>query len=319
MPDEVGTRGVNSSIIIPSTSNGTKQRTRSILDRIPPSRRRDPNESQRAYEPLLTFSSWTISFVRKGYRTGVRCLASSLPMISDRLMSLPACFFLPAVRPFRRPRRLGVARPIRAPGFPSGVGWHPPSSLIGGRWGTVCSTLCLFSGLCPFCFWCEILLLCCTWGPAVYIGLDMCPVQDGMELFTVLLESATVCRKTAGLATVVACWDQGVLESLPCYPGLTTRQRWVDSTPRGRFDRGPGRAWLLPAVLLSASIGLVMPLCQRQPSGGKHQQRCQDPSSPQELRWLYGWHERKYHSWKQQPSPKPQLSGLESTPQTPSG
>lgn len=71
MPDEVGTRGVNSSIIIPSTSNGTKQRTRSILDRIPPNRRRDPNESQRAYEPLLTFSSWTISFVRKGYRTGV--------------------------------------------------------------------------------------------------------------------------------------------------------------------------------------------------------------------------------------------------------
>lgn len=57
MPDQVGTRGVNSSIIIPSTSNGTKQRTRSILDRIPPNRRRDPNESQRAYEPLLTFSS----------------------------------------------------------------------------------------------------------------------------------------------------------------------------------------------------------------------------------------------------------------------
>lgn len=126
MPDEVGTRGVNFSIIIPSTSNGAKQRTRSILDRIPPNRRRDPNESQRAYEPLLTFSSWTISFVRKGYRTGVRCLVSSLPMISDGLMSLPACFFPPAVRPFRRPRRLGVARPIRAPGFPSGVGWHPP-------------------------------------------------------------------------------------------------------------------------------------------------------------------------------------------------
>lgn len=150
MPDEVGTRGVNSSIIIPSTSNGTKQRTRSVLDRIPPNGRRDPNESQRAYEPLLTFSSLTISFVRKGYRTGVRCLASSLPMISDRLMSLPACFFLPASRSTVSPPTETWRRPPNpGPWISLGSRMAPPSSLIGGRWGTVCSTLLLFSGLCP--------------------------------------------------------------------------------------------------------------------------------------------------------------------------
>lgn len=148
MPDEVGTRGVNSSIIIPSTSNGTKQRTRSILDRIPPNRRRDPNESKglRTTSYILVMDHLVCAEGISNRRplSGV-VSADDLRPFDER----PCLLFSPCRSTVSPPTETWRRPPNPGPWISLGSRMAPPSSLIGGRWGTVCSTLLLFSGLCP--------------------------------------------------------------------------------------------------------------------------------------------------------------------------
>lgn len=257
----------------------------------------------------------------------------SLP-ISDRLMSLPACLLFPVLRPFR-PRGETWRRPIRAPGFPPGVGWHP---LVADRRSLADGLLDLLLVWRPvpppsiFCFllWYHVLLLhkrhnvilvwrwCPDWTQCQYgrgWGFSLFPCGKG----------GNVCNgssRKGGLATVVACWDQGGSQNRcpSILPRTDDKAEMVRFNAAGKIRprprpsvASPSRSPIQRRLTLSClSVNSLLL--------GASTSKVANPSPPQEPWCIDGWHEEIPQL---ETTPIPQAPAVKtrvwSTPQTTSG